>query len=178
MHPWGEAVHSVGWCEPTSSSLARSISELLWMELWNFWWLMICCSMAAGSSPQEAVSIRRWSTRQTQKRCSLIISAQQKCSVQILSCRRALNVTSRWWQRFKLVRFFFTVNISGMNQKIIILEIKDKTKPFFNVFYSAVLLHKNVSVFLCVLSFFQFLRNSLLLMSDTKPLQSSVSDDT
>lgn len=51
----------------TSSSLARSTSTLLWMELWNFWWPMSCCSTAAGSSPQEAVSIRRWKSKHGQK---------------------------------------------------------------------------------------------------------------
>ena len=44
----------------TSSSLARCTSTLGMTELWNRAWLTSCWSMAAGSSPQMEVSIRRW----------------------------------------------------------------------------------------------------------------------
>lgn len=129
---------------PTRSSLARSISWLLWMELWNFWWLLSCCSMAAWSSPQEAVSIRRWSTKHAET-CILLIRIYERkteeqlthnsqkhiCSVQICQlffqtlAWYGYHVTSRWWQRNKLDQdcFFcefmslFTENISGIHQK-------------------------------------------------------------
>lgn len=54
------------WSQPTNSSLDRSNSALRWMELWNFWWLTSCCSMAAESFPQGAVSIRRCGNKQGQ----------------------------------------------------------------------------------------------------------------
>lgn len=47
--------------ELTSSVRARSTSTLLWMELWNALWLVICCSTAAKSSPHDDVSISRCS---------------------------------------------------------------------------------------------------------------------
>lgn len=136
--------HPVQCYVPTRSSLARSISWLLWMELWNFWWLLSCCSMAAWSSPQEAVSIRRWSTKHAET-CILFIRIYERkteeqlthnsqkhiCSVQICQlffqtlAWYGYHVTSRWWQRNKLDQdcFFcefmslFTENISGIHQK-------------------------------------------------------------
>lgn len=46
----------------TSSSWALSTSTLLWIELWNLLWFIICWSMTRGSSPQGEVSNRRCET--------------------------------------------------------------------------------------------------------------------
>lgn len=112
MHASYVCVHV--WCvcgKLTSSPRARSISTLLWIELWNLLWFMMCCSITLGSSPHGDVSItpyKKWT-------CSVFTKQQKQSTHPQLSVVTANGVFNYGWLDWSILKLLYSINIIVMD---------------------------------------------------------------